>query len=83
MKTQIGGTMPLAKITIEGDGMGTMHNFPCPICRLKPAVHNVPADIFEPCWGCQKQGWALVKVTPPFKRWLLGLKVKITKAVQR
>ncbi len=36
------------------------HNFPCPCCRSRVAVHNGGTGAFGPCWSCQADGWALV-----------------------
>lgn len=50
--------MKLAEITVEAIGPGIhTHNMPCAVCRKEPAVFISPGFYFEPCWGCQNDGW--------------------------
>lgn len=55
--------MNLAEITVDTFGGSPVaeHNMPCAVCRNKHAVLDMNTGKFQPCWGCQKSGWALVK----------------------
>jgi hypothetical protein len=39
------------------------HDMPCAICRDMPAVLDLSTGVMQPCWGCQKNGWRLVRAT--------------------
>jgi len=45
------------------------HNYYCPVCREKSAV--ISSGILQPCWGCQKKDYVLIK-----KNWFLKLFIK-------
>lgn len=72
-ETDTGSTVTpgLAKIDIEADGMHAEHNFPCPICRSKPAVLNQSNGTFEPCWKCQRDNWYTIQLHSKILRWCL------------
>jgi hypothetical protein len=58
--------MKLLKVNVTPIGPGLHeHNMPCAICRLHPAVFCSPGFYFEPCWGCQSNGWAIGRRVPP------------------
>lgn len=48
-------------VYIHDSLMAVKHNYPCPVCLKNHAVYNMNDGIFKPCWGCQKDGYALVK----------------------
>lgn len=51
--------MELLQPTIEYIGPAARHNFPCPVCLVKPAVLYMNEGIFLPCRECQSNHWAL------------------------
>lgn len=55
----------LADITIyiHDSMMFATHDYPCHVCKVNSAVYNMSNGIFQPCWGCQKKGYKIVKVT--------------------
>ena len=54
--------MELLKIKIVTDGgPWAQHNYPCPVCRVKPAVINVGTGRFNACWSCQDKGWQVCR----------------------
>jgi hypothetical protein len=62
--------MKLLKIRVRSLGMAAVHNMPCAVCWLNPAVLHTNYRIFEPCWPCQAKGWQTRKLSR-FVRWLL------------
>lgn len=64
--------MELAKIIVEPIGPGIhTHNMPCAVCRQNHAVFVSPGFRFEPCWGCQRDGWNLTQRKR--RKWFIGL----------
>jgi hypothetical protein len=53
--------MNLVKPRVAFFGPVAEHNMPCVVCWEKPAVYSFNGAIFEPCWDCQKDGWAIHK----------------------
>lgn len=51
----------LLKIDFVDHGLFIEHNYPCPVCQKRPAVWDSTNGNFQPCWGCQDEGWNLVK----------------------
>jgi len=47
---------------IHPSGMLATHDYSCPICREKHAVFNTNDGTMNPCWGCQKEGYHIVKI---------------------
>lgn len=48
----------LAEIVVDTDGgPWADHNMPCAVCRQRAAVLNLNTGRFQPCWGCQEDGW--------------------------
>lgn len=41
---------------------GFKHTFPCPVCKKELAVMNSNNGTMAPCWNCQSEGYALIKV---------------------
>lgn len=57
--------LALFRLEIHDSGMVANHNFPCPVCLNREAVYCLNDGKFEPCWGCQKDGWELKKKWSP------------------
>jgi hypothetical protein len=56
----------LAEIRLEVPGPFAIHNMPCAVCAVQPAVYFLDNGTFEPCWTCQEKGWQLRQK----RRWL-------------
>ena len=65
----------LAVIEFEDHGIFAEHNMPCAVCGQYAAVYTMNTGKFGPCWKCQKDGWATLRVTGWRRRLLhwLGL----------
>ena len=51
-----------ADIEVFTDGGPVVqHNMFCQVCHDEPAVYIVGKGIFQPCWGCQRKGYKLVR----------------------
>jgi len=37
------------------------HDYSCPACRDASAVIDGSTGLMQPCWGCQKKGYRLIK----------------------
>lgn len=68
MKTKIKYNIPgetqltHSPITVYTDGgPWAHHNFPCPICHECVAVLELDGWVFQPCRGCQADGWIIEK----------------------
>lgn len=61
------------EVWFHDGGMISTHDYSCPCCRKKHAVLDHSTGIMQPCWGCQKLGYRIVKIRPQ-SRWkkLLG-----------
>jgi hypothetical protein len=42
-------------------GMIMTHDYSCPACREHSAVIDGSTGLMQPCWGCQKKGYKLIK----------------------
>lgn len=53
--------VPIAEVNIycHNSCMVINHNFPCPVCKTKPAVCDTHGMIMNPCWSCQDKGYKL------------------------
>lgn len=51
---------------ITDGGPWALHDMPCAVCLVKPAVYDLGNGTFQPCWNCQIYDWQLVKRR---KRW--------------
>jgi hypothetical protein len=40
-------------------GPWAQHNFPCPVCKERPAIVDLAGWIFGPCPQCSARGWEL------------------------
>lgn len=55
--------MKLHEPVIDTDGgPWAKHDQVCSVCLVNKAVLDLNAEVFEPCWNCQRKGWKLVKV---------------------
>lgn len=54
--------MDMHKPTIINHGLFAEHDMSCAVCCSKKAVFNCNKLIFEPCWECQNNKWALIRV---------------------
>jgi hypothetical protein len=64
--------MKLTRVRIDdfGGSPAATHNYPCPVCTLKHAVYRIGEARFDPCWGCQGDGWRVFRVPRWLRRWL-------------
>lgn len=55
--------LPLAEIEVylHDSCMVCKHNFPCPVCKTKPAMADARGMYMMPCGTCQEEGYQLVK----------------------
>lgn len=51
----------LADINLVIHGPVATHRMPCATCGQRPAVYIMNTGRFQPCWKCQREGWATVK----------------------
>ena len=59
------------KIEIVTDGgPWAIHNMPCSQCGINKAVLEMWDETFQPCWECQKKGYATKKMPKWVKRLL-------------
>lgn len=54
-----------------GGAPAVKHDMPCSVCWKRPAVMDMERGIFEPCWGCQEQGWKTIRKKKGWFRKLL------------
>jgi ribosomal protein L37AE/L43A len=52
-----------AEFIFKREFMLMEHNYLCAVCKELSAVQNTSTGILEPCWECQKRGYALIKKT--------------------
>lgn len=55
--------LELLEITIDEthSPFAVGHNYPCPVCQVRPAVYNINTARFNVCWTCQGEGWRVCK----------------------
>jgi hypothetical protein len=46
------------------------HDHACAVCLKRPSVLNISTGRMDPCWGCQSEGWQVVRLSR-FWRWVL------------
>ncbi len=49
---------------IDGDDLDPKHSYPCPVCWTKRAIYNTDLGLYQPCLGCQKKGFIIIKSNP-------------------
>ncbi len=55
---------------VTDGGPWAQHNFPCPVCKERPARVDIAGWVFGPCSECRIAGWELGWAKPrPRKRW--------------
>lgn len=60
---------PAIEIHAMDSPAGPEHNFPCPVCRQRPAILTSPDGFFHPCYQCEAKGFHLVKASTKRPRW--------------
>lgn len=63
------GRLVVKDVTVVYDPslMTCSHDYSCPICRENHAV--LSSGIMQPCWGCQKKGYKIVRKNKDKKSW--------------
>jgi hypothetical protein len=51
-------------VIVTDGGPWCEHDMACAICRRRKAVIDLESGIFQPCWGCQRAGWFLLRHSP-------------------
>jgi len=66
--------MELAKIDVDDFGGSPFaeHNMPCAICGVKHAMLELNYGRFQPCCGCQSEGWHAIKIRG-WRAWVLKM----------
>lgn len=58
-------------VVITDGGPWAEHDHACAVCSARHSVLDLNTGMFQPCWGCQQDGWYLVR-SKPLRRWLLS-----------
>jgi hypothetical protein len=59
-------------VVVTDGGPWALHDVACPVCQERKAVLDLSGGIFQPCWRCQRDGWATVRRRAWFRRAFSG-----------
>lgn len=56
-------------VVITDGGPWAIHDHACSVCSKNKSVLDLNTGIYQPCWTCQRAGWAVIRKSRWRTKW--------------